>query len=168
MKERLTNMPYIYEDEDNQAMTDDRWEEERAEAKERAYQKTRNHIEGLADMLELTGDCRKCHYFTELAEGFLDQNGLIANEQFDYLKMQCFVCCGMGTGKPLNDKHREWIEKDWLDRLEWARDNLPRYSCAWCPVAFRIYGQYKDPDDEWKAIDSADGCANCKYFQEVD
>ena len=58
------------------------------------------------------------------------------------------------------------MQKQDDDRLEWAKNVLPRMSCAWCPTAFRIYGQYKDQDDEWKAIDSKTGCANCKIFQE--
>lgn len=131
---------------------------------EREKEKERQAVEGLADMLELTGDCRKCPYFTELAEGFLDKNGLIATEQFEFLKMQCSICDGKGTGKPKDEKHRRWLEKDWADLQEWVKDMDLKYRCAWCPNVYRVYGQYKDPDDEWKAIE--DLCCNCKYFGE--
>ena len=171
-------MGYVYGDEDNAAMLDDRWEherelaiermeEKRAKEKELAYQKQKDALDGLLDMLGLTGGCRECPNIIEAAEGFLDRNGMIANEQIEYLEHVCKMCGGKKTGV-VSEKAQKHIDKDWLDRLEWARANLPRYSCAWCPVAFRIYGQYKDPDDEWKAIDSADGCANCKFFQEAD
>ena len=171
-------MDYVYADEDNAAMVDERWEMERnlarerwqekqAEARDLEQQKQRDALDGLLDMLGLTGGCRECPNIIELAEGFLDSNGLIANEQIEYLEHVCKTCGGKGTGV-VPEKAQAWIDYEWSDRLEWARANLPRYSCAWCPVAFRIYGQYKDPDDEWKAIDSADGCANCKYFKEAE
>ena len=183
-------MPYIYNDEDNMPMNDDpvenlhhvtgylSFEEMRAvesgeydahlaERKEAEYQKQKDHLEGLLDMLELTGKCRECPWICELGEGFLDNNGMISNEQFMYLESTCKLCGGKGTGV-IPEKAEKWISNEWNDRLEWAKNTLPRYSCAWCPTAFRIYGQYKDPDDEWDAIDSKTGCANCKYFQEAD
>ena len=182
-------MPYIYNDEDNYPMTDDpfygphnptvytsrsemeyvesgQWARDQAEAKEAKRQKAKDALDGLLDMLELTGKCRECPNITELAEGFLDENGLVSNEQYSYLEGVCRICGCKGTGIT-PEKQQRWIDRDWDDRLEWARDILGRMSCAWCPTAFRIYGQYKDPDDEWNAIDSKEGCANCKYFQEV-
>lgn len=152
-------MGYIYTDEDNAPMADELWEAQ--------MQKEQDALEGLLDILGLTGECRKCPEIVELAEGFLDKNGLIANEQLDYLEGICKTCGGKGTGV-IPEKQKGWIDNEWRDRLEWVKMNLPRFSCAWCPTAFRIYGQYKDPDDEWNAIDSPDGCANCKYFQEAD
>jgi hypothetical protein len=151
---------YVYDNEDNAPMIDEKWEA----AREKAAQKQRDAMDGLADMLELTGGCRECEYFTELAEGFIDKNGLIANEQFDFLKMQCSICGGKGTGKPKDEQHRKWIEKDWADLMEWVKDIGLRYRCNWCPNVYRVYGQYKDPDDEWKAME--DLCCNCKYFGE--
>lgn len=151
---------YVYDNEDNAPMIDEAWEAER----EKAAQKQQNAIEGLADMLELTGDCRKCYYFTELAEGFLDRNGLIANEQIDFLKMQCSVCGGMGTGKPKDEQHEKWLEKHWGDLMEWVKLSGLNFRCCWCPNVYRVYGQYKDPDDEWDAIETL--CCNCKYFGE--
>ena len=56
---------YVYNDEDNAPMIDEAWEA----AREKAAQKQQNAIEGLADVLGLTGDCRKCAEFTDLAEG---------------------------------------------------------------------------------------------------
>ena len=170
---------YVYNDEDNAPMNDDPFEEkewisrenhlkqmerDRAEQKDAKIERRKGWVEGLADMLELTGDCRKCYHFTELAEGFLDQNGQIANEQLDFLKMQCSVCGGMGTGKPKDEKHEKWLEKHWDDLMEWVKLSGLNFRCCWCPNVYRVYGQYKDPDDEWKAIECL--CCNCKYFGE--
>lgn len=182
-------MPYIYNDEDNAPMIEDpfdihnptvyscraemeAWDSGEAECrlsekKEADYNRRKDALDGLLDMLELKGKCRECHNITELAEGFLDGNELISNEQFNYLEGICKICGGKETGVT-PEKQQGWIDKDWDDRLEWAISTLPRMSCAWCPNAFRIYGQYKDPDDEWDAIDSKDGCANCKIFQEAE
>lgn len=166
---------YLYENEDNAAMLDERWEAERersaqrmderwAEKREKAAQKQRSAIEGLADMLGLTGNCRECPSFTELAEGFIDRNGMISNEQVDFLKMQCSTCGGMGTGKPKDERHEKWRDRQFQDIMEWVKLNDLKLRCCWCPNVYRIYGQYKDPDDEWKAIEKA--CCNCKYFGE--
>ena len=142
---------------------------ERLEAKEESRrQKKRDALDGLLDMLELTGKCRECPNVCEMAEGFIDENGLISNEQYMYLEHNCKLCVGQGGGKGTGvvpEKVQKWLDQEWNDRFEWAKDTLPKMSCAWCPNAFRIYGQYKDPDDERKAIESQ--CANCKYFQEV-
>ena len=179
---------YIYNDEDNYPMNDDpfcgphnptvytsreemeyvesgQWEQDQAEKKDAWMHKQREALDGLLDMLGLTGKCRECANITELAEGFLDENGLISNEQFDDLEGICKLCGGKGTGIT-PEKQQGWIDREWDDRYEWAKSVFPRASCAWCPTAFRIYGQYKDPDDEWNAIDSPGGCGNCKYFGE--
>jgi hypothetical protein len=171
----MTN--YIYNDEDNAPMLDpyvEPFEYERKEiAREREdyeakwnerIEKERQAVEGLADMLELTGDCRKCPDFTELAEGFLDDNGLISIEQFDFLKMQCSICGGKGTGKPKDEQHEKWRDKSWQDIMEWVKGYDMKFHCLWCPNVYRIYGQYKDPDDEWNAIENL--CMDCKYFGE--
>ena len=183
-------MPYIYNDEDNNPMNDPyenlhhvtgclsfkemravesgEYEERLDAEKEARYQQERDAMDGLLDMLGLTGKCRECPYVVELAEGFFDENGLISNEQYEYLEHNCKLCTGQGGGNGVvPEKVQGWLDNEWNDRLEWAKNTLPRMSCAWCPNAFRIYGQYKDPDDEWNAIDSKTGCANCKYFQEV-
>lgn len=176
---------YIYDNEDNEPMNDIEnlhhvtgylsFEEMRqvesgeysahlAEKLEAEKEKLLDAIEGLADMLELTGKCRECPDFTELAEGFIDQNGLIANEQVDFLKMQCSICGGKGTGKPKDEKHEKWVEHHWDDLKEWVKNSGLKYRCLWCPNVYRIYGNYKDPDDEWEAIE--DHCGKCKYFGE--
>lgn len=155
-------MAYIYNDDDNASMNDEAYEMEKLEAK---LQKRKDAVEGLLDMLGLSGGCRECPNILELAEGFLDKNGLIANEQYDYLVHVCKVCGGQGTGVTPK-KNQGWLDNEWSDRLEWAHFNLPKYSCAWCPTAFRIYGEYKDPDDEWKAIEKE--CCRCKYFEEAE
>ena len=151
---------YVYNDEDNAPMIDEAWEAARG----KAAQKQRNAIEGLADVLGLTGDCRKCSEFTDLAEGFLDKNGLIANEQLRFLEMQCSMCGGKGTGKPKDEKHEKWRDNCWQDIMEWVKLMNMKFRCCWCPNVYRVYGQYKDPDDEWKAME--DLCGNCKYWGE--
>lgn len=151
---------YVYSDEDNAPMIDEAWEA----AREKAAQKQRNAIEGLAEMLELTGGCKKCPEFSELAEGFLDKNGLISSEQFDFLKMQCSICGGKGTGKPKDDRHAEWVMHHWQNVMEWVKLNGLKFRCCWCPNVYRVYGQYKDSDDEWEVLESL--CCNCKYFGE--
>ena len=152
---------YVYDNEDNAPMMDERWQAER----EKSEKKLRDSIEGLADMLELTGDCRKCPEFTELAEGFLDKNGQIATEQFDFLKMQCSLCGGKGTGKPKDETHAKYVEHHWRDLMEFVKEYNLKFRCCWCPNVYRVYGNYKDPDDEWKALEGY--CCDCKYFQEV-
>ena len=180
-------MPYIYNDEDNVAMNDPietlnnitgyiSFEEMRAvesgkysahknEMKDALMQKQDDALECLLDMLNLKGKCRSCPNIVELAESCMDKECQISEEQFQYLEHTCKVCGGQKTGVT-PEKQQAWLDKEWDDRLEWAKNVLPRMSCAWCPTAFRIYGQYKDPDDEWKAIDNKTGCANCKIFQE--
>ena len=170
---------YIYSDEDNAAMTDERWEAERERSaqrmderwaekrqreKDKAERKRWNAIDGVADVLGLTGDCVKCDWFIDLAEGFLDGDDQISSEQLDYLKHQCSLCGGMGTGKPKDEQHEKWVENSWDDIIQWVELNGLKFHCCWCPNVFRIYGQYKDPDDEWKAIENA--CCNCKHFGE--
>ena len=155
---------YVYDNEDNSPMIDEAWEAARAESKEKAAQKQRDAIEGIADALGLTGNCRKCDWFLELAEGFLDKNGLIAIEQFDFLKMQCSICDGIGTGKPKDEKHAKWVEHHWDDLMKWVKQIGLKFRCCWCPNVYRIYGFYKDPDDEWNALENL--CMNCKYFGE--
>ena len=182
---------YIYNDEDNAPMIDPvenlhhvtgylsfeemkavesgEYEEKISERKEAERQMRRDALEGVLDSLELTGGCRECPYIVELAEDFLYENGLISNEQYRYLEHCCKLCVGQGGGNGTGvvpEKVQGWLDNEWKDRYEWAKGVFPKTSCAWCPTAFRIYGEYKDPDDEWNAIDSKNGCANCKYFQE--
>ena len=171
---------YIYNDADNYPMNDEffritgyhsqaeleYYESGQAEADrmEEMIEKERQAVEGLADMLELTGECRDCPEFTELAEAFLDENGLIANEQFDFLKRQCFLCGGNGTGKPKDELHKKRRDGEWQDIVDFVNGYEMKHRCLFCPNVYRIYGQYKDPDDEWKALE--DMCCNCKYFVE--
>ena len=148
---------YIYSDEDNAPMIDDAWEA----ARDRAEQKRKGDLNGLLDMLEIEGSCRECPYITETAEGFL-QNGLISTEQMDYLHIMCAFCGGRGKGncKPNEDR----LDKDWADLTEFVKNLGLRHRCIYCANVYRVYGQYKDPDDEWNAIE--DLCKNCKYFGE--
>ena len=83
-------MPYIYNDEDNAPMNEDpftgyhnptvynsraemeAWDSGEAERrlsekKEADYNRRKDALDGLLDMLELKGKCRECHNITELA-----------------------------------------------------------------------------------------------------
>ena len=169
-------MNYLYSDEDNYPMDDNRWETEmdrakelsdeaRARAKYLADKKNQDALECLADMLELTGDCRTCHCFTDLAEGYFDKRYQISAEQLDFLKLQCHTCGGMGTGKPKDKRHEEWRDHLWDNLMEWIEGSGLKFStCAWCENVYKVYGYYKDPDEEWEAIENL--CINCKHFGE--
>lgn len=166
-------MPYIYNDEDNEPMVEP-FEFERDEiAREREefeakwnkrIENERQAVEGLADILGLTGDCRKCPDFVELAEGYFSYNGQVSNEQIDFLKMQCSLCEGKCTGKPKDEQHEKWRDHYWQDFMQWVMQIGLKHRCLFCPNTYRIYGQYKDPDDEFKAME--DLCGNCKYWGE--
>ena len=112
----------------------------------------------------MTGDCRKCPDFVELAEGYFSYNGQVSNEQIDFLKMQCSLCEGKGTGKPKDETHAKYVEHYWRDLMEFVKGYNLTFRCCWCPNVYRVYGNYKDPDDEWNALE--DLCCNCKYFGE--
>lgn len=148
---------YVYDNEDNAPMIDEKWEAER----QKAAQRRRNELEGLKDMLGLEGSCRECPHITETAEGFLG-NGIISTEQVDYLHMMCVICGGRGKGNCKPDEDR--LNKDWADMTEWVKLMGMRHSCIYCSNVYRVYGNYKDPDDEWNAME--DLCCKCKYFGE--
>ena len=148
---------YLYDNEDNAPMIDEAWQA----AREKATQKKRDELEGLLDMLKLDGECRKCPHITETAEGFL-QNGLVSTEQVDYLHLMCVGCHGNGTPDP---EHEKRLDKDWADLTEWVKMMTLRHSCIYCSNVYRVYGNYKDTDDEWNALETL--CMDCKYFGEV-
>lgn len=180
-------MPYIYNDEDNEPMNDDfmgahnptvyssRAEMKYVESGEYFLDKEEmldykrrkmdERLDGLAMVLGLSEGCRKCPWFEETAEGFLDENKQISVEQMDYLKLQCVGCAGKETGKIDGEtEDRLLCELEYLK--EWMKGlGLTAYRCQSCQNVYRVYGKYNDPDDEWKAIE--DLCCNCKYFQEV-
>ena len=157
-----------------EAILEERREEER--------QKEKEAINGLADALGLSEGCRKCPWFYETAEGFLytdhqlktpvgsiyiDYQPTVKDiivEQMDYLRIMCIGCKGKDTGK-INPEHEERLQKEYDEFREWLNGlGLKSWRCDSCPNAYRVYGYYKDPDDEWKAIE--DLCCKCKYFGE--
>lgn len=181
-------MPYIYNDEDNNPMNDDpfvgahnptvyssraemeyvesgQWDRDREEAEEARRQKQEDALDGLAMVIGLSEKCRECPYFYETAEGFLYKNHQISVEQMDYLKHLCAGCKGKETGEP-DQATEQRLYKEVVDLREWMHGlGLKGWKCENCPNVYRVYCKYKDPDDEWKAID--DLCCNCKYFGEV-
>ena len=172
-------MNYVYDDEDNYPMIDDertgyylemmaeaRMEDEENEREERRQKA----LEVLAIVIGLSEACRKnkCPWFIETAEDFLDEDCDISVKQMDYLKHMCVGCKGKETGK-INPEHEEKILKEWKDLCEWVKNMIhgigaKTYRCHSCPNIYWVYGKYKDPDDERKAIEEL--CCNCKYFKE--
>lgn len=179
---------YIYDDEDNVPMNEDpdfilhhvtgylsrqemnyvesgQADRDRAEKKEAEAEKKRQALEGVLDMLGLQGKCRECPEVYELAEGFLWQNGQISMQQMEFLKLQCVGCKGKGTGD-IDPQHEKRLAKQWGDLCEWANDMNLAVRCRWCTNLYEVYGQYKDPDDEWDAMEEI--CGKCRYFGEGD
>lgn len=149
-------MPYIYNDEDNAPMSESQLEEVNR------HTGNRSAVEGVLDMLGLIGGCRECAYVIDSIEGFLQCNGLISAEQLQFLQLMCVGCHGKGTGD-IQPEHKRRINKDWQDRREWVNAHGLRCRCLYCPNVYRIYGEYKNPDDEWIAIE--DYCGDCKYYE---
>lgn len=135
------------------------------EAKEEARRQQYEELkENLLDELKLEGGCRECPYILETAEGFIDENGSVTFEQKEFLRLQCSGCHGKGTGN-IQPEHEKRLIKWWDEIVEWATMcELKPNRCPWCPKVYEVYGKYKDPDDEWRALE--DACGNCKYFGE--
>ena len=51
------------------------------------------------------------------------------------------------------------IAREEADYIEWCKSYGVTRDCYDCMILQKIYGNYKDPDDEWKAIDRA--CSDC-------
>ena len=158
---------YIYNDEDNAPMNDERWEQFHLmlEAKEADREaKEKEQLNGVLDMLKLEGGCRKCPFMTWKIKGYMREAEQITSNQLEFLRLQCAGCHGKGTGK-IQPEHEKRLAKDWIDLIEWCDlYELNQDHCPWCGNVYEVYGQYKDPDDEWKAMESL--CGNCKYFGE--
>ena len=175
---------YLYDDEDNAPMNEDPWRkytvysckaeadyyenggyEEELEAREAAYrEKKQKWMDGILDFLKLEGGCRECPWITELAEGFMGDDGQMSGNQLDFLKMLCVGCNGKGTGK-IQPEHEKRLNKCWEEIREFCKEGqMNPNHCPWCKNVYEVYGQYKDPDDEWKAIEEL--CGNCRYFVE--
>ena len=119
-------------------------------------------LDGLAMALGMSKGCRKCPWFEETAECFFENDFQISIEQIDYLRMMCAGCKGKETGEADPDTE-ERLHKECAYLREWCNLlGLTEWKCLSCPNVYRVYGKYKDPDDEWKAIE--DLCCNCKYF----
>lgn len=179
-------MGIIYDDEDNAPMVEDPWlkysvysckgeadyyesgqweaDEEAKEAARDAKQK--ECMDGILDMLQLTGGCRKCSWIIETAEGFIAEGQSVSSEQLDYLHLMCVGCHGKGTGE-MQPEHDARLTREWGERVEFIKNaGMSMIHCPWCPKFFEVYGKYKDPDDEWNALDSKERCMNCKCFEE--
>ena len=177
-------MNYVYNDEDNAPMNEDEWRkyttysckaesdyyenggfEADQEARESAYAELKKeHMEAVLDKLGLEGGCRECDYILETAEGFMDSNGKMGPYQFEHLHMMCVGCHGKGTGK-IQEEHENRLVKEWAEIKNWCKGyELNHWYCPWCENVYEVYGHYKDPDDEWKAIE--DLCCKCEHFGE--
>jgi hypothetical protein len=140
------------------------WDRDREEAFEAKRFKEQEAIHEIADEIGLEGKCKDCYYFYELAEGFLDEFNRISNEQLEFLRLQCSGCKGKGSGKP-DPEHEERMSEWFDDLLEWTENmGMNQSHCPWCANVYRVFGQYKDPDDEWNAMENL--CGNCKYWGE--
>ena len=122
-------------------------------------------IEEMHNELKHPKYCHDCEWFNELAEGLMDDNGDMEMDQWEFLQLQCAGCHGKTDGKR-TDHDEEHLLKHWCDFTDWVDSLGLKYGCRFCKVVYRIYGKYKDPDDEWNAIDSRNGCMNCKRFGE--
>ena len=170
---------YIYNDEDNAPMNDDPFDgphnptvynyreemkyyesgqyERDLEAREASVRKRHEDaIKSVMDQLGLEGKCRKCDWIQDLADGFLTDDDKMFSSQFDYLKSLCSSCD--------HGKHIDRVERYWNDMCDFTKGFDMRFSCNWCHVPYEVYGQHKDPDDDWKDIESR--CIDCRYFQE--
>ena len=168
-------MNYNNYDEDGYPIADehdDEWLEiaalERIDRQiEEAHRKQQQALDGLAMVCGLSEACRekRCPWFYEAAEAFLNKDNQVSVEQMDYLRISCAGCKGKETGE-VDPVHDDRLTKEWNERLDWIKWlGIKQYwHCQLCPNVYRVYGQYKDPDDEWKAIE--DLCCDCKYFQE--
>lgn len=141
----------------------ERQEEERIAREEAEKEAT----ERILDQLKLAGKCRECAWILETLEGFWDDNLEISAEQLEYLRLTCVGCKGKETGQA-DPEHENRLIKEWDELTEWVKGmgiTNPAIRCLWCKNVYKVYGKYKDPDDEWKAFE--DLCQNCKIFQEV-
>ena len=175
---------YIYNDEDNAPMNDDPWMKYttyscKAEAeaiengeyfrdliaeREERMQQHEEWMDNLLDDLKLEGKCRECPYIIETAEGFMDDDGFVTFEQKEFIRLTCVGCHGKGTGK-IQPEHEERLIKEWNEIVDWVKMyGMNQIHCPWCPKVYEVYGKYKDPDDEWRALE--DACGDCKYFGE--
>ena len=177
-------MPYIYNDEDNYPMNEDQIMKytvysSRAEmkavesgeyfrdleAKEDArIAREAEWMNNLLDDLKLEGGCRKCPYIIETAEALMDDKGSVSFEQKEFIRLTCAGCHGKGTGN-MTEADERYADQHWYDLVDWVKSmDLTNWRCTACPKVYEVYGKYKDPDDEWRALE--DACGNCKYFGE--
>jgi hypothetical protein len=68
----------------------------------------------------------------------------------------------IGDPDYLDAKRSEQKQKAFDDLREWVKNMNMKPSCVWCPKVEEVYGYYKDPDDEWKAMERL--CEKCKFW----
>ena len=131
--------------------------------KEARYEAEREALINLAEELGLSENCAKnCYHFYELAEGFFDDDFAVTTEQADFLKAWCCSCKGKAEGKP--DEAMQKIKDKQFDDLQaFIEHNGMKYGhCTWCSKLYEVFGKFKDPDDEWKALEER--CGKCQYW----
>ena len=142
--------------------------EEKVAAAEAAWKEKMDRILG---NLELEGKCMECPWIIETAEGFLSEAERlkmedISPEQYENLRLHCAGCHGKGTGE-IQPENEQRLIRDWEEITAFVKLNgMNSVHCPWCPKLYQVYGKYKDPDDEWNALDSKERCMDCKYFGE--
>jgi len=138
------------------------YEIDQAAEREAREQQREEALENLAIELGLSEKCAKnCFNFYELADGFFDDDFCVSDRQADFLKAWCCCCKGKEEGKP-DEKMQKTKDKQWDDLMYFLDVYELKIHCAWCQKLYEVYGQYKDPDDEWKALENL--CCNCKHF----
>lgn len=131
-------------------------------------EKHKEWMDGILDELKLTGGCRECPWIIETAEWWEDKDSEYkpTPEQMHFLHLACVGCHAKGTGEmsPADEKR---VQRYFDDFDEWMTGlGLDKTYCTGCPVPYEVYGKYKDPDDEWNALDSKERCLNCEHFGE--
>lgn len=101
----------------------------------------------------------KCEFVTDLIYGFLDDNFMIGTGQYEFIRQRCTLC-----GRMEPEKRDDFLNNEWGNYMDWVNGQWHRFGCVWCYKPLNIYGNFKDPDDEWNEIEKQ--CGKCKYFDD--